>query len=87
MLRKLLIIAGFDGLILQNQRTDAAVKIDYKTHSILPQLQDVNTEQPTLLSLETHGIVGMYTVGGGVNLEVIMLTACKASLLSLLHLI
>jgi len=64
MLRKLLIIAAVDGLVLQpiaqrNQRADAAVKIDYETQSILPQLQDVNTEQPALLSLETHGIVGV----------------------------
>lgn len=63
LVRKILIFAAVDGLVLQpvaqrNQRSDAAVKIDYNTHSILPQLRDVSAEQPAPLSFESHGIIG-----------------------------
>jgi len=63
LVRKLLIFAAVDGIVLQpvaqrNQRTDVALKIDYKTHTILPQLQDVSEEQPVPASFESHGIIG-----------------------------
>lgn len=63
VIRKLLVFAAVDGLILQpvaqrNQRTEAAVKIDYNTHSVVPQLQDPSAEHSAPVSFESHGIIG-----------------------------
>lgn len=66
LVRKLLIFAAVDGLILQpapprnhKPATDQAIKIAYKgNHSIGPLLNDRRQEDTASETLETHGIVG-----------------------------
>lgn len=64
LVRKVLVFAAVDGLILQPApprnhapATQQAIKIDYKG-SIGPLLKDRRDEDTATLSLETHGIVG-----------------------------
>lgn len=63
LVRKLLVIAALDGLVLQplgqrNQPTGKAVRIDYKSHNI-SSLQEPfrNGERPTAF-FEAYGIIG-----------------------------
>jgi hypothetical protein len=66
LVRKLLIFAAVDGLILQpapprnhKPATDQAIKIAYKGNAIEPLLKDRRQEDTANETLETHGIVGM----------------------------
>jgi hypothetical protein len=66
LVRKLLIFAAVDGLILQpapprnhKPATDQAIKIAYNGHSIAPLLKDRRQEDTANETLEAHGIVGM----------------------------
>ncbi|OJD30859.1 uncharacterized protein BKCO1_5500035 [Diplodia corticola] len=68
LVRKLLIFAAVDGLILQPApprnhppATQQAIKIDYKGH-IQPLLKDRREEDTTPQALEAHGIVGLLQV-------------------------
>lgn len=64
LVRKLLIIAAADGLILQplaqrNQRASGSVQIDYQTHTINPLLDDAaNSPSDSRAAFEAHGIIG-----------------------------
>lgn len=63
LVRKLVIFAAVDGLVLQplaqrnQQRPIAPVKIDYKSHAVSPSLRDDGTES-NKTSLEAYGIIG-----------------------------
>lgn len=64
LVRKLLIFAAVDGLVLQPSpprnhppTTQQAIKIDYKGN-IQPLLKDRREEDTTPQALEAHGIVG-----------------------------
>jgi hypothetical protein len=71
LVRKLLIFAAVDGLILQpapprNHRpaTEQAIKISYQSengedHQIQPLLRDRRAEETAKDALEAHGIIGM----------------------------
>jgi hypothetical protein len=65
MIRRVLIFATVDGLILQpapsrNQRTtEQAIKVEYKTNIISPLLKDKRDADTAPATLDTHGIVGM----------------------------
>jgi len=68
LVRKLLIFAAVDGLILQpappknhKPSTDQAIKIEYKSNAISPLLKD-RREEDTTSHLEAHGIVGRATL-------------------------
>lgn len=66
LVRKLVIIAAVDGLVLQslsqrNQRTPSAIKIDYKTHQIISLEEGGKDGSTPSASLEAHGIVGKET--------------------------
>jgi len=61
MVRKLIIYAAVDGLVLQplaqrGQRPATAVTIDYKTHAVRPLLQSQDKEQDK--QIECFGVVG-----------------------------
>lgn len=65
IVRKLLIFAAVDGLILQPApprnhppATQQAIKVDYKGN-VVPLLKDRRHADTAPSSLETHGIVGM----------------------------
>jgi len=63
LVRKLVIIAAVDGLILQplsqrNQRAPPAIRIDYQTHNITALEQEAKERNSSLASIEVHGIVG-----------------------------
>lgn len=63
LVRKLLIFAAVDGLVLQprshpHAQQQQAIKIDYKGN-VGPLLQDDHDEDSTLSSFESHGVVGM----------------------------
>ncbi|KAL2357087.1 SacI homology domain-containing protein [Cryomyces antarcticus] len=68
LVRRLLIIAAVDGLILQPvaQRNHApsgsSIKIDYKSNTISPLLRERKDEDSKPSTLEAHGIVGLLTV-------------------------
>ncbi|KAF2843816.1 SacI domain-containing protein [Patellaria atrata CBS 101060] len=69
IVRKLLIFAAVDGLILQPApprnhppSTQQAIKLDYKIGSISPLLKDRREELTAPVSLETFGIVGVLKV-------------------------
>ncbi|QDS77716.1 hypothetical protein FKW77_004135 [Venturia effusa] len=70
LIRKILICAAADGLILQpistraNTRTteQSSIKLDYKGHAISPLLKDSRKEDATALTIEVHGIVGLLQV-------------------------
>ena len=64
LVRKLLIFAAVDGLILQPYpprnhapATQQAIKVDYKGQ-VGPLLKDRRDENTTPISVEAHGIVG-----------------------------
>jgi hypothetical protein len=65
LVRKLLIFAAVDGLVLQpapprnhKPATDQAIKISYKENSIGPLLKDRRQEDTANETLEAHGVVG-----------------------------
>jgi hypothetical protein len=66
MVRRILIFAAVDGLILQpasprNHKpttTEQAIKVEYKTNVILPVIKERKDEDTALATLDTHGIVG-----------------------------
>jgi hypothetical protein len=65
LVRKLLIFAAVDGLVLQplaqrGQRPAPAAKIAYRDNSIVPALKDGSEENETGKSFESFGIIGMY---------------------------
>ncbi|KAF2231444.1 SacI domain-containing protein [Viridothelium virens] len=69
LVRKLLIYAAADGLILQplSQRNSAAaaassIRIDYKSHVISPVIHDWRQEQSGQVPLEAHGIIGLLSI-------------------------
>lgn len=67
LLRKILICAAADGLILQpissraNVKTteQSSIKLDYKSHAISPLLKDRRQEDATSSTIEVYGIVGI----------------------------
>lgn len=77
IVRKLLIFAAVDGLVLQplaqrGQRPIAASKIIYKDRSIVPHLNESDEDSTVANSFEAFGVVGglTYKVGNSVaNLE------------------
>lgn len=67
LVRKLLIFAAVDGLILQptpprnhGPTTQQAIKIDYKGN-VKPLLKDRREEDTAPVALEAHGIIGRPT--------------------------
>jgi hypothetical protein len=65
LVRKLLIFAAVDGIILQpappknhKPATEQAIKIAYKGNQISPLLQDRREEDTASETLEVHGIIG-----------------------------
>jgi len=63
LVRKLLLYAAVDGLVLQpvaqrGQRPSTTTTIDYKTHSIKPLLHSSDQDQDKEKQLECYGIVG-----------------------------
>ncbi|KIW04942.1 uncharacterized protein PV09_04107 [Verruconis gallopava] len=69
LVRKLLIFAAVDGLVLQpapprnhKPTTEQAIKLDYKTSRIRPLLKDRREEDTAPNALEVHGIVGLLRV-------------------------
>lgn len=73
LVRKLVIFAAVDGLILQQSdrgqrgsgNGNLSVQIDYKTRNItsLSQARSDSTAKSTSPCLEAHGIVGMFFTG------------------------
>jgi len=68
LLRKLLIFAAVDGLIVQPApprnhppATQQAIKIDYKGN-VGPLIKDRREADTTPVSLEVHGIVGTHVI-------------------------
>ena len=57
LVRKLVVCAAVDGLILQplHQRAQRSLKIDYKSHAVSSSTDSASKED---VSLECHGIVG-----------------------------
>jgi hypothetical protein len=65
LVRKLLICAAIDGLVLQprshpHSQQQQAIRIDYKGN-VGPLLNNNHEEDDTLSSFESHGVVGMST--------------------------
>jgi hypothetical protein len=67
LVRKLLIFAAVDGLVLQpapprnhKPATEQAIRLDYKSSKIGPLLKDRREEDTAPSTLEVHGIVGKY---------------------------
>jgi hypothetical protein len=65
IVRKVLIFAAVDGLVLQpapprnhKPATEQAIKLEYKTNAIVPLLRDRRNEDTAPSTLEAHGIVG-----------------------------
>lgn len=72
LVRKLVIFAAVDGLVLQplsqrgQQRPTAPVKIDYKSHVVSPLLRNVEEDNAGSTSqLEAYGIIGANSWGKG----------------------
>jgi len=70
LVRKLLIFAAVDGLILQPSpprnhppATQQAIKVDYKGGHVGPLLKDRREEDTAPTTLEAHGIIGWATAG------------------------
>lgn len=62
LIRKLLIFAAVDGLVLQprshpHAQQPQAIKIDYKGN-IAPLLRDGDDDDITVSSFESHGVIG-----------------------------
>ncbi|KAI9849158.1 MAG: hypothetical protein M1837_005388 [Sclerophora amabilis] len=67
LIRKLLIFAAVDGLVLQplahrNQQAPPVLNIEYKAHNIAPRKQNHVENDRSTESLEVHGIVGLLIV-------------------------
>ena len=67
LVRKLLIYAAVDGLVLQpiahgNQRVGPAVKIDYRSHGITRD-SSASLQRYALDGVECHGIIGRVICG------------------------
>ncbi|KAF2104663.1 hypothetical protein NA57DRAFT_30059 [Rhizodiscina lignyota] len=69
LVRKILIFAAVDGLVLQpapprNHRpaTEQAIKIAYRTDAIAPLLKDRRDEETAPPAFESHGIVGLLKI-------------------------
>lgn len=67
LVRKLLIFAAVDGLVLQpapprnnKPTTEQAIKLDYMSSRIGPLLKDHSEEDTAPSTLEVHGIVGIF---------------------------
>jgi hypothetical protein len=65
LVRKLLIFAAVDGIILQpappkshKPATEQAIKITYKGNQIGPLFRDRREEDTSTESLEVHGVIG-----------------------------
>jgi len=65
LVRKLLIFAAVDGIILQpappknhKPATEQAIKITYKGNQISPLLQDRREEDTASETIEVHGVIG-----------------------------
>jgi hypothetical protein len=66
LVRKILICATVDGLILQPvssrtnlKTTEQSIKLDYKSHAISLLLKDTRQEDATPSTIEVHGVVGI----------------------------
>jgi hypothetical protein len=66
LLRKLLIFAAVDGLVLQpapprnhKPATDQAIKLDYRSSQVRNLAKDRREEDTAPNTLEVHGIVGI----------------------------
>jgi hypothetical protein len=66
LVRKILICAAVDGLILQPissrnnlKSPEQSIKLDYKSHIISPLLKDRQQEDATPSTIEVHGVVGI----------------------------
>jgi hypothetical protein len=66
LVRKILICAAVDGLILQPissraniKSTEQSIKLDYNSHAISPSLKDRWQEDATPSTIEVHGVVGI----------------------------
>lgn len=74
IVRKLLLIAAADGLILQpltqcNTRAPAALKIDYAKHNVRPLLEDQSNLEPLpRSSFEVWGIIGLLKIASNAYL-------------------
>lgn len=67
LVRKILIFAAIDGLVLQplaqrGQRPAAAAKIAYKDNAISPALKDGGEDERPGKSFEAFGIIGMQSL-------------------------
>ena len=69
IVRRVLIFAAVDGLILQpapprnhKAATEQAIKVEYRTNAVSPLLKDRRDADAALTALDAHGIVGMYVV-------------------------
>ncbi len=62
LVRKLLIFAAVDGLVLQplSQRPSSAVKIAYKDNNIGPVVKGGDEKEEPIKSFEAFGVVGKY---------------------------
>lgn len=74
LVRKLLIVAAVEGLVLQpvpqrSQRAAAPVIIDYKSHTVQPFLRDLpEKEDRQDLSIEVHGVIGVLKIASAAYL-------------------
>jgi hypothetical protein len=69
LVRKLLIFAAVDGLVLQpapprnhKPTTEQAIKLEYTSNAISPLLKDRRQEDTAPSTLEVHGIVGITAI-------------------------
>lgn len=65
IVRKLLIYAAVDGLVLQplaqrGTRPQTAVTIDYKTHTVRPLLSSSESQQDKDKQFESYGVIGKH---------------------------
>ena len=68
LVRKLVVIAAIDGLILQpaHQRNQRSLQVDYKTYKVSVTNRPANEDD---VSIDCHGIVGSRPqIYGGSNL-------------------
>lgn len=75
IIRKLVVFAAVDGLVLQpigqrNQRPAAPLKIDYKSHKPRPLLQDItlDIEREQDASIEVQGVLGILKIASSAYL-------------------
>lgn len=66
IVRKFLIYAAVDGLVLQpfaqrGQRPQTAVTIDYKSHTVRPLLSSSEGQQDKDKQLESYGVIGEHS--------------------------